>query len=43
MKRKYTIPQMETLTFDEENIITTSVEDDLPIVPLNIDDVETIE
>lgn len=31
---------METFFFEEENIITTSVEDELPIVPLGIETVE---
>lgn len=43
MKRKYTIPQMETFLFEAEDIIKTSGEDDLPIVPLDVDGVQTVE
>ncbi len=43
MKRKYIIPKMETFTFDVDDIITTSGEDDLPIVPLDANGIDTVE
>lgn len=34
MGREYTIPMIEIIVFDVKDVITTSGEDDLPIVPL---------
>lgn len=41
MKEKYTIPTMETITFEQEHIVTTSNE--TPLIPFEeIDDVPPV-